>query len=399
MSAAPDTLYEYYEQQSVLPTFANFKSVDEFRKYSLARMRFFRDKLFLPREIFRDVDILEFGPDSGENAISFASLGAKMMLVEPNAGAHAKIRAYFDKFDLAGQLNGIADADVLSFQSDRKFDLIDAEGFIYTVDTDAWLKQFARLLSEDGIFVVSYYERFGAFFELCLKALHHNVMKRFGLGAVETAEKLYSEKWDSIPHTRKFESWVMDVLLNPFVRLQHFIGAADLCERAAKSNFALYSSWPSYKDHLSVYWHKKEFAAEQHLESTITHLRRSGFSFITGSKMYIAGDERILQESARALEDLVKHVDDAIAEDEVSLSRCLESFDRVLRLTDTLQFVAEKEDLATARASLASFQRAFQLLQELDLTALQQFTNSDQAFLQTWGMPAHFAVFRKMSTL
>ena len=75
---AEDKLFNYYERQDVLPTFGNFKSAAELEAYAGLRRELFSDKLVLPPRLFRDADMLEFGPDSGENALVFASWGANM---------------------------------------------------------------------------------------------------------------------------------------------------------------------------------------------------------------------------------------------------------------------------------------------------------------------------------
>ena len=127
----------------------------------------------LPRTAFAGKDVLEFGPDSGENALAFASWGARLTLVEPNERAHAAIRTYFEQFGMLSALAGITNAHVLDYRDDARYDVVVAEGFIYTVQpTRTWLAAFRRLLRDDGIFLVTYYERLGALVELTLRALH-----------------------------------------------------------------------------------------------------------------------------------------------------------------------------------------------------------------------------------
>src|SRR6185312_15035919 len=81
------------------------------------------------------------GPDSGENAMVFAGWGARMTLAEPNRLAHDRIQAYFARFDVANHLRELVLSDVEGFLSDRRFDIIDAEGFIYTIQpSETWLR-------------------------------------------------------------------------------------------------------------------------------------------------------------------------------------------------------------------------------------------------------------------
>jgi hypothetical protein len=224
--------------------------------YASQRRDLFSDKLVLPPPGCSDV--LEFGPDSGENALVFAGWGGNMTLAEPNQHAHPKIQAFFARFGLTKRLRELVLADVEGFRSDRRFDIIDAEGFIYTVQpTENRLGIFRGLLNPDGYAVVSYYERYGGFSELALKAIHAAGKALTGRPALETARTLFEPKWNSIPHTRSFESWLMDVLENPFVRHRYFLDAAALCTAAHEQGFDIHSAWPAYRDSLDIYWHKK----------------------------------------------------------------------------------------------------------------------------------------------
>ena len=246
---ADHKLFQYYERQDILPTFADFKSHEQLKGYDAQRRELFSDKLMLPPGLFRGAELLEFGPDSGENAVVFAGWGASMTLAEPNRQAHPKIRAYFERFGLLPRLRELVLSDVEGFRSDRRFDIIDAEGFIYTIQpSEIWLRVFQRLLNPDGCAVISFYERNGAFYELALKAIHAAGKALTGRPTLESAKLLFEAKWDSIPHTRAFESWVMDVLENPFVRNRTFIYAGDLCGAASALGFDVHASWPSYRD-------------------------------------------------------------------------------------------------------------------------------------------------------
>ena len=88
-------LYEYYRGQQLLPTFADFQGAPEVERYAAQRAAVLRDRAGLLPAMFNGAEILEFGPDSGENALVFAMWGAQLTLVEPNERAHETIRAYF----------------------------------------------------------------------------------------------------------------------------------------------------------------------------------------------------------------------------------------------------------------------------------------------------------------
>lgn len=395
---AEDKLFNYYERQDVLPTFGNFKSAAQLEAYASQRRELFSDKLALPPRLLRNAEMLEFGPDSGENALVFAGWGANMTLAEPNRHAHPKIQAYFAHFGLTERLRELALADVEGFRSDRGFDTIDAEGFIYTVQpSEKWLGIFHRLLNPDGCAVVSYYERYGGFFELALKAIHAAGKVLTGRPALEAASMLFDAKWSSIPHTRSFESWLMDVLENPFVRHRYFLDAKTLCAAAHEQGFDIHSAWPAYRDSLDVYWHKKILSDDEKLQRAARHLDRSRLSFLGGRKLYLVGKADAVEAISASIEALVLDVDamidDPFGESLPRVIARLACLRETIRTTDIL--ADDASDIETIVATLDSFHRIFGAIGRRDASAVTALTQIDPAFINTWGQPAHFLVIRK----
>ncbi|WP_407122899.1 class I SAM-dependent methyltransferase [Bradyrhizobium sp. STM 3561] len=391
-------LFQYYQRQSILPTFGNFKSAAELNAYAAQRRALFLDKLSLPPRLFRDAEVLEFGPDSGENAMVFAGWGAKMTLAEPNQQAHEKIRAYFDHFGLSDQLRELVLADVEGFRGQRRFDLVDAEGFIYTVQpTETWLRIVHDLLNPDGYAVVSYYERYGGFFELALKAIHAAAKALTGLPPEDSAKRLFDAKWNSIPHTRRFESWLMDVLENPFVRYRYFIDAATLRTSANALGFDVHAAWPSYDDTLAVYWHKKILSDDEKLRRAEQHLRRSRLSFLGGQKLYLVGPIEAVDTICATIERLAveidRLIDDPLGEGLARIISDLDALRSAIRTTDVL--ADDIADVASFQATLDSFLRIFEAIGRRDSDGLAALTRSDEPFIKMWGQPAHFLVMRK----
>lgn len=143
-------LYDYYLTQTIRPTHADFSSDTQLSKYAELRKNVF-SRLTFPSALFSGKRVLEFGPDTGENSLVFAQWGARITLVEPNEEAHSYIRRYFSKFQLIGNLNDVIAASLLEFSTPRKFDIVDAEGFIYTIQpTSAWVKKTAEFLEPGG---------------------------------------------------------------------------------------------------------------------------------------------------------------------------------------------------------------------------------------------------------
>ncbi|MGB7542991.1 MAG: methyltransferase domain-containing protein [Burkholderiales bacterium] len=392
-----ETLHAYYREQAVLPTHGGFRSPAELQAYEKQRRWLFTDKLYLPPRVFDGAKLLEYGPDSGENALVFATWGARCTLVEPNPKAHPAIKDYFERFRLSGRLAGLEQADIAGYAQRKgaleKFDIIDAEGFIYTVKPDAlWMDLFARQLESGGLAVIFYYEKFGSFLELLPKVIQAQYRRLTGAPSLDAAQALFAAKWASIPHKRPMQSWVMDVLENPFVRLRYFYEPQDLCRKMQEKGFTLYSSWPSYKDGLDVHWFKKTLSAEERLRSQDDFIARSRLSHMFGRKLFLLhiepGWEQALSGLLDATDALIDGFDKELAE------QCVRYLTTIEAIVDSGAVMADAADKSAVFATLRSLQRIFALLAEGRAKELAAYCNEDAAFLGAWGMPSHFAVFR-----
>lgn len=398
-----ETMYEYYGLQAVMPTFAAFRDEAELAAYEEGRRRLFVDKLHLPPRIFAGARILQYGPDTGEDALVYARWGGKLTLVEPNPRALPIVREYFSRFSLEAQLEALEPNTVEGYAAERGFDFVDAEGFIETVrPASTWLERFRSHLKDDGIFVINFYETTGAFVELCTKALYRaGRALRPAEPDVAVASALYRAKWDAVPHTRAFESWVMDVLENPWVRREFTLSAPDFCEGAARHGFELYSSWPVYREPLDVYWHKKNPDYAELRAASRGHLRRSTLSFLTGKKLYVVDDDAArFAAPLRRLERLGAQVD-RLAGD-YDAARCSDVAHELLVLHGEISSVRTFSDPAVraeALGLLVSLARAFESAAVADWDGLIRLTSTDQVFVGNWGMPCHLAAFRRLPDL
>jgi hypothetical protein len=395
-----ETMYEYYRLQDVMPTFADFRDEAGLRSYEEARRRLLLDKLFVPLQFFRKAEVLQYGPDTGEDALVYARWGARLTLVEPNPRALPIIREYFSRFGLESHLSAIEQTTVEAFAAERRFDLIDAEGFIETVQpTSMWLERFSRHLKNDGFFLINFYETTGAFVELCTKALYRaGRVLRPQDSEREVARELFWTKWDAIPHTRAFESWVMDVLENPWVFRAFTLDAARFCDEAAEHGFELYSSWPMYREPLEVYWHKRipDYAALR--EQGRRHIKRSKLSFLTGKKLYLVDDDSAaIDASIERLGALGVRVDRlAAAYDPQQCAEAAVELRGVRREVAALRTFSDPPVRAEALELLDALARGFDAASGGDWIGLCSLTNTDQVFIRNWGMPCHLAVFRRL---
>ncbi len=392
-------LYQYYQQATILPTHARLASEEDLRCHDERRKRLFNDLLHLPPQWFHGTRVLEFGPDSGENSLVFARWGANVTLVEPNPNAWPHITNYFQHFGLSDRLRALEKVSLEQFDTAERFQIIDAEGFIYTVRPEAvWMDLFHRLLEPNGFAILFYYEMFGSLFELMLKAIYARGKTLTGETGREVAWRLFGPKWDSLPHSRSFDSWVMDVLENPFVRLRYFFNADALLRQLAARGFSLYTSWPRYTDGLEVLWHKTERSLAQQLQQNAWFIARNRLSMAFGRKLFLStsSDELVAQVTVR-LEEILVAVDHLIdGFDSDALTRCIAHLDILRGLVHSEAVLADSShEKQRAIEMLDSLRTVMGLLAAEDLDALVSFCGSDAGFIRSWGVPGHFAVIQK----
>jgi len=393
------TLYAYYQKQQFNPTFCRFQSMEDLNNFIIEREELFTYKLKLPTVFFQNRTLAEFGPSSGENSLAFARWGAHLTLIEPVKDYHQQIREYFKRYELNHTMDDIIESDLLSFLPEKQFDFIDVEGFIYTIlPTSKWLQKLSQITKPGGFAVVSYMGLLGMFFELLLQLVHKQYKQKFNLDPVAAAEKLFSAKWDSIPHNRSFESWLYDVIANPYLRAKYFIEASEYCQLFSQYGFRLYSSFPNYQEYGNVYWHRKKLPAEEIAAQTQSFIKRNALSYFLGGRLELwSASKEEAEEIHQKCLNFVYQVDDLI--EEFSTERCLK-IDKDLKelnqIIEKTSFHWEKEsDRLRALEIIESTKQIFQLLKQEDYEALVQFCNTDKTFIGNWGTPTHYTVLRK----
>jgi Methyltransferase domain len=394
----PETLHGYYAEQEIMPTHGGFTSPADLDAYQAERARIFTDKLKLPPRTFAGARLLELGPDTGENSLVFARWGAACTLSEPHVRAHAVIREYFDRFGLSGRLEDLEEHGFETYPPpapERRFDVVDAEGFVNAIQPpSAWIDRLPGLVADDGFAVLFYYEAYGCLFELTWKVVHARYRELTGLGRAEAAEEVFAAKWASIPHKRPLAAWAMDVLENPFVRLETFLDARELCRAMTHAGFVLHSAWPSYDGGLDVHWFKRDRTPEARLAEQVDFIGRSRLSHLFGRKHFLASaevlDESMLQGALQHMDALVDGWDGQRAK---QLDAHLAAVSAALELPTVL---ADPDDTRRSVEGVDMLRRLLHVLGDGVPERIAAFCNGDAAFVEAWGLPSHFAVFRKL---
>lgn len=389
--AKPGKMYEYYQTQPILPTTANLKSLESFRRYEDQRKDLVTEKLNIPIQFFQDREILEFGPDSGENALVFAKWGAKLHLVEPNSQAIETSKKNFEQFNFTDAIQSIAQTDIDGYTSKKKFDFIVAEGFVHSIKPDkSWISKFSTLSSPNGLVLISYTNTYGAYMELLYSLIAIYIKRKTKSISEYNAilKEIFKTKWNSVNHTRSFESWQMDVIDSPYnSRMYYTINPEKLLKTAFQHGFTLYSSWPSYKNKNDIYWHKHCKSEEEKLALSIEQIQKDQLSFFLGEKLACSFDHKKINEQ---LHLLLKMMDTWKKNFSSGYSQ-----KTLLAIHDLLTTFKKAKIDAKNSAKITCIQTICKYICDDSTKKLISFCNKNETFINHWGMPTHIVVLKK----
>ena len=390
-------LYNYYGDNDFLPTAANFVGNEELLKYELTRKELFF-KLKIPLVLFRDARLIEFGPDSGENAVLFAKWGAQLSIVEPNSNAKMHLLKNFERFGLSNNLCDFSDSPLQHFFSSQAYDILVAEGFIFTICPNSlWIEKCASLLKSGGLMFFSYIEAAGAVFDLLLKVMYQYASEVLNEDSVGIAQLLFGNKWDSIPHTRTFHSWFMDVIKNPYYRYPYLNHADALILECERLGLSLYSSWPMYEDGLHVSWHKTMEASAAKINRIEENIKRSNLSYLLGEKcFYIGSLEKKMNQFIGSIQELVKLIDAQVdGIDREKISQAIFLVDTLLQFIGGEPFYFDEGGLDRCSAKLNMLKDILKLICLNEYEKFLLYCQTNKTFISTWGMPNHQVVLRR----
>src|SRR6266700_807032 len=132
-ATASSSVLAYYRENRFNPVLIPVEQEAVWVSHHMKRRNLYERHLRLPPSLLRDRRGLEFGPNSGENALVLALHGARLTLVEPNEQVIPRLYELFDRFGVRDQIESVRCSGISDFESREQFDLVIAEGFLYTL--------------------------------------------------------------------------------------------------------------------------------------------------------------------------------------------------------------------------------------------------------------------------
>ncbi|MCP4154319.1 MAG: class I SAM-dependent methyltransferase [bacterium] len=377
-------LYEYYNQSKFIPTAFDIFSEDAFRVHKSKRDNLYIEKLKLLPQIWKDAEVLEIGCGSGENSVIPAQYGAKFHFVEPLKPALERLKKIFHYYNVQHAIKGIDSTPLEELNIDRTYDIIIAEGFVFTLKDrkKAMVKMFTHL-KPGGLLIFSTIDPHGFFLEYfkgLIARMHCSELNISEPGEkVEAVRPFFEEDFKRIPHSRPFSSYVRDNFFNPLSQSykQFCYGFDQVISHLKEYTPYYYASWPSYKHANDLKWHKYVPTYEEHINGVLEGYRYRLPSFITGE--HLTEKETIKRLLAAETETIIQKVE--------------EIMDRIYDV------ISGKRSLPQLIETIKNAKAIGKELTEEMTAVLENLTPETylkcKQLRRFWGVPYHYIVLRR----
>lgn len=348
---------DFYKENNLAPTVrASEGKKDLFEK----RKKLYR-QLGIPQLCFRDAEVIEFGPSTGENSLVLLEWGRIncVDLVEPNRLAHKMIEDLYNYEQIDKQRYHLYPCLMEEYKTKKKYDIIIAEQFLQ--DLDNWkdyLGYMEGLTKEGSIIVTTCADVIGLYVEK---------MKRLIAQIIVAEVEDYDEKVKILLEVfeptlmglkgmnRRSIDYVSDVFLSKFyISCKHIMSMVDVIDNyknrfdvlGASQNmftdFSWYKDWEY--DYLAVY--KEQYARKRHMFLVAGDTDETEKSKEENTRL-AAAIENVTNMAADYEENKTLDIEcfiNAIAEIELyTQNKVIKAFDE--QLIDILKIVIKKDTL------------------------------------------------------
>lgn len=291
MSSKNDSLVEYYKGHSFNPVLIRVENPDVWSSHFAKRRNLYDRHLGIPLGLMRGARILEFGPNSGENALLPALFGARLTLVEPNPQVLPRLRSLFEKFGLSDRLEAVECAGIGDYTPPNSdgFDVVMAEGFLYTLSNRVeMLRKIAQHVASGRFGVISYNDRIGGLLELLRRAYLHRACRLHGIDDVNGEESLalarvlFAEDFARLNSSRTLEAWWRDNLVNPFYAPEYLWSLPEVLDIVESEGCEFHGCSPVWTTIEHFNWYKNVQSTANRREQLLSEWRSRLGYFLTG---------------------------------------------------------------------------------------------------------------------
>lgn len=386
------SLVDYYAESSFNPVPIGVEDADVWEAHIARRNNLYQYHLGVPMGLLRDREVLEFGCNSGENALVFAAAGAKLTLVEPNTQVWPRLEELFSRFGYQGAIESLSADRIEDFEGARHFDVVLAEGFLSTLpDRAEMVGRIARLLRPGGVGVISFNTLTGGVVELTKRLVLWRACRLAGVDplgeeSLAMAGELFGEEYSGLPGTRPFHVWWKDTLVNSFLLGPHLWDFPDVAEAIVAGGASVLSTsprWSSVDDHR---WYKLAPTRAERQAALVADWRRQFAYFLTGTASECVDDAQAGEQVLDDVRGFVAAASAFASADAADPDTCDVGLDA------SLAFLGESSS-ASVRAFADDLGAVLSTVRAGDLDALLATYAASSTLRVSWGVPYQYVSF------
>jgi len=388
------TLLEYYQEHELNPVPINVEDHLGWKDHVIKRRNLYEKHLMLPTAGFRDRAVIEFGCNSGENALYLAALGARLTLVEPNGQVLPRLRDLFERFGLASRIEALVNTDIAGFETARQYDVVLAEGFLSALaERDQAVLKLGSLVKPGGLGVISFDDRYGSLMELLRQMVFRRarqlagVEDQHGEQSLELARDLFGEDFGRLNASRPFEAWWEDVLVSPFVSWKGLWCYHEVLALLEQADCEFYSSSPRWVSVDNFTWYKNVTERRHRHERILEQWNRYFAYFLTGQEIGEGTIGPAPAEVVESVDELVKTISGFVFSDDVLVDE--------LNYPDPLDEYLDRCQDASLTAVNQDMKALFEAVQGDDLEKVSADYQQAKFLRNLWGTHGHYISFVK----
>lgn len=388
------SLLNYYQRNRFNPVPISVEERSIWEEHFAKRLNLYQRHLMIPFALLHNRSILEFGCNSGENSLVFAAVGADLTLVEPNSDVWPRLQQLFRKFDLEERIVEKSDKGIGDFESQKSYDLVIAEGFLFTLPKrDEMVRKIVGFLNPGGMGIISFNDRYGSLIEMTKKLLLYRACQLKGVTDIHGEDSLalaklfFLQDYAKINASRPFEVWWKDVLVNPFLSWDFLWSYQEIIRLVEGMGCEFYSSSPRWATSEYHTWYKNVAHRENRHRAVLEDWAANLPYFLTGINPLNRTMNVPSGDIIGAIGELVariSHFFQSPSSDPIRYPSLLKDYLDEIQDTRISIFNAEME-------------RLFEKLGSHELEALISAYCDTEFVRKLWGTPYHYICFNKSS--
>lgn len=387
----------YYQERRINPVPIELADAASWDRHVAKRRNLYQQHLGIPLSLLRDRSVLEFGCNSGENALVLASFGANLTLVEPHKLVLSQLMDRFEKFGLVDRIVRLIQEEIADFHTHDRYDIVIAEGFLHTLpNRDQMLQKICGLIAPGGLGVVSWEDLHGNFIEFTRKLIFWRALRLEGIedghspASLDLASRLYLHDFQQLNASRPFQAWWQDVLLNPSVRWHNLWTYQQLIPILETSGCEFYSSSPRWVSADSYTWYKNVAnVATRHRRILAQWFEVFPF-FLTGTCPASMRTEPVSDGVVEAVSTLLLSISEYVAD----RSRTVSAITYPPQLGEYLESFGDAQ-LIRYNGEIKDVYRAVQSNSVGEVVGAYHRAGS---LRRLWGAPYHYICFSKLAS-